>query len=231
MRHMRIILNDPSDDLKNLLKLIPNLSRLRIRGNLGSNEVTDHFEKMAKSLFLIVPQLQKFDCELYCAAFEQHSKELIINQLHPLFIRVRCLFGPSYNQCYATDVSIYPVNNEYQSEYFRRANVFRITTSVSMNIQNQHRIYRSLHRRQHVIPTGIMIEITSMSLTTTGIRKMMTMAHGKEMNMVMGQICTGMLNQTIGVHYPDFIYQTRTQINRLFFSICSTIGFLFLIRD
>ena len=119
MRHMRANLNDPSDDLKHLLKLTPNLSRLRIRGNLGSNEVTDHFEKMAKSLFQIVPQLQKFDCELYCAAFEQHSKELVIKQLHPLFNRVRCLFGPSYNQCYATDVSIYPVNNEYQSEYFR----------------------------------------------------------------------------------------------------------------
>ena len=81
-----------------------------------------------------------------------------------------------------------------------------------MNIQNPYRIYRSLHRRQHVIPTSIMIGITSMRLTTTGIRKMMTMAHGKEMNMVMGQICIGMLNQTTGVRYPDFIHQTKGRL-------------------
>jgi hypothetical protein len=116
MSHLKITLKDPLHDLKKLLQSTPNIARLRIRGSLGSNDVIDHFEKVAEFLPILAPRLQHFDCELYCALYNSHGEEVIIQQLHPLFNRVRCLFGRGRNQCYATDIMFYPINNEYQGE-------------------------------------------------------------------------------------------------------------------
>jgi hypothetical protein len=71
---------------------------------------------MAQFLPELVPQLQNFDCEIHCYSDDNNDMNLIIQQLHPFFRKIRCLFGRGQNKCYATDMVIYPVGNEYQCE-------------------------------------------------------------------------------------------------------------------
>ncbi|CAF3866642.1 unnamed protein product [Rotaria magnacalcarata] len=118
IRHLKITLNDPLHDLEKFLKWTPNLTRLRIRGKIRDNDVLKHFEKMAEFLPMIVPRLQHFDCELYCYTNDNEARELIIRQLHPIFRKIRCLSGRAQNKCYATDIMIYPVDNEYECALF-----------------------------------------------------------------------------------------------------------------
>jgi hypothetical protein len=118
IKHLRVTLSDPLHDLEKLLKFTPNLAQLRVRGNLGRSLVINYFEKMAEYFPTVVPLLQNFDCELYCYSYNAQENQFIIQQLHPLFNRVRCLFGRGHNECYATDIRIYPVNNEYEGEHF-----------------------------------------------------------------------------------------------------------------
>ncbi|CAF2455034.1 unnamed protein product [Rotaria sp. Silwood2] len=120
IRHLKVTLNDPLYDLEKFLKWTPNLTRLRIRGKIRDNDVLKHFEKMAEFLPMIVPHLQYFDCELYCYTDDNEAHDLIIRQLHPLFNKIRCLLGRAQNKCYATDIMIYPLDNEYECEYFHR---------------------------------------------------------------------------------------------------------------
>ncbi|CAF1476540.1 unnamed protein product [Adineta steineri] len=117
IKHLRITLDNPSDDLKTLLKLTPNLVRLRIRGSLKNISVFTHFEKTAQALSDLVPHLQYFDCELYSYSYED-DKALTIQCLHPLYRDIQRLCGQSFNQCYATDINTYPTPNEYECEYF-----------------------------------------------------------------------------------------------------------------
>ncbi len=112
--HLKITLSDPSHGLKKLLKWTPNLIRLRVRGNIGSDDIVKYFEKMAGFLPALVPHLQQFDCELYYYSNVNEACELIIKQFHPLFSKIRCLLGRGQNQCYATDIIIYPIGNEYE---------------------------------------------------------------------------------------------------------------------
>ncbi|CAF4441827.1 unnamed protein product [Rotaria socialis] len=114
--YLKITLNDPLHDLETFLKWTPNLTRLRIRGKIRGNDVLKHFEKMAEFLSILVPRLQHFDCELYCYTNDNEAHELIIRQLHPIFSKIRCLSGRAQNKCYATDIMIYPVDNEYECE-------------------------------------------------------------------------------------------------------------------
>ncbi|CAF1344524.1 unnamed protein product [Adineta steineri] len=117
IKHLRITLNKPSDDLKTLLKLTPNLVRLRIRGSLKNISALEHFKEITKVLSDLVPRLQYFDCELYCYSCED-DKALTIRCLHPLYRDIQRLCGQSRNQCYATDINNYPTPNEYECEYF-----------------------------------------------------------------------------------------------------------------
>ena len=119
LRYMQITLKDPLDDLKFSLQVAPNIEQLRVRGNLEKKEVVGHFKQMAEFLLTLAPRLRQFDCELYSTAVEYHSKEYMIQQVHPLFKRVKCLRGTDGNQCYATDISYYLENNEYRRESFR----------------------------------------------------------------------------------------------------------------
>ncbi|UJR12707.1 hypothetical protein I4U23_016881 [Adineta vaga] len=114
IKHLRITLNNPSDDLATLLKLTPNLVRLRIRGSLGNISVLKHLNKIAEMLFDLVPHLQYFHCELYCYSNEDDN-ELNIRSIHRLFEGVRCLYGSAQNRCYATDITPYPIPNEIKS--------------------------------------------------------------------------------------------------------------------
>jgi len=116
IRHLKITLSAPLHDLEKLLKWTPNLTQLRVRGNIRNNDVLKHFEKMAEFLPMLVPHLRHFDCELYCYSYDNEAHELIIQQLHPLFSKIRCLLGCDQNKCYATDIMIYPVGNEYECE-------------------------------------------------------------------------------------------------------------------
>ncbi|CAF1207224.1 unnamed protein product [Adineta steineri] len=114
IHHLKVTLQDPLDDLKKILKSTPNLTRLRIRGKLGRKDVPDYFKEMARFLPTLTSRLQHFDCELYCISSSSHGKESVIRQFHPLFKSVQCLFGRGDNRCYATDITIYPTNNEYE---------------------------------------------------------------------------------------------------------------------
>jgi len=126
IKHLKITLDDPLHDLEKVLKWTPNLIRLRVRGNISSNDVFKYFEKMVEFLPTLVPHLQHFDCELYCYSCGNPTYELIIQQLHPFFSKIRCLLGRDQNKCYATDIMIYPVDNEYECEYSR---MFRAVSS------------------------------------------------------------------------------------------------------
>ncbi|CAF1347234.1 unnamed protein product [Adineta steineri] len=117
IKHLRITLDNPSDDLKTLLKLTPNLVRLRIRGSLRGTDVFKGFEKIARVLSDLVPDLQYFDCELYRHSYED-DKAMTIQWLHRLYRDVQRLCGQGLNQCYATDINTYPTPNEYECEYF-----------------------------------------------------------------------------------------------------------------
>ncbi|CAF1546574.1 unnamed protein product [Adineta ricciae] len=114
IKHLRVTVNSPSHDLEKLLKLTPNLARLRIRGGLGRSSVVNYFEKLAELLPTLVPHLQQFDCELYCYSIDTHENEFNIQKLNTLFKEIRCLSGLGHNRCYATDIKIYPFNNEYE---------------------------------------------------------------------------------------------------------------------
>lgn len=117
IHHLIITLKDCIDDLKKILRCTPNLTRLRIRGNLGETDAFEHFEEMARLFPVLTPRLQHFDCELYCVSFSNHGNELVIRQLHPLFKKVQCLSGQGGNQCYATNITTYPNNDEYEREH------------------------------------------------------------------------------------------------------------------
>ncbi|CAF1351794.1 unnamed protein product [Adineta ricciae] len=114
IKHVQVTLSDPLHDLEKLLALTPNLARLRVRGGLGRSSVTSYFEKLAKLMPKIVPLLQRFDCEVYCYSTDTRENEFNIQKLHTFFKKVRCLSGHGHNQCYATDMKIYPLNNEYE---------------------------------------------------------------------------------------------------------------------
>lgn len=116
IKHLRVTLSDPFHDLEKLLKLTPNLHRLRVRGNLRRNPLINYFKTLADVFPILVPLLQYFDCELYCYSIDGQEYEAIIKQLHTLFNRIRCLSGRGHNQCYATDITIYPTNNEYEGK-------------------------------------------------------------------------------------------------------------------
>lgn len=116
LKHLKITLDDPLHDVEKLLKWTPNLTRLRVRGNISSDDVLKYFEKMAQFLPTLVPHLQYFDCEIYCYFSGNEGYELIIQQLHPLFRKIRCLFGRDQYKCYATDIVTYPFGNEYHCE-------------------------------------------------------------------------------------------------------------------
>ncbi|UJR12782.1 hypothetical protein I4U23_016956 [Adineta vaga] len=114
IKNLRVTLNDPLYDFEKLLKLTPNLARLRVRGNLGRNSVLNYFQKVAEFLPTLLPLLQCFDCELYCYPFESRESESIIRQLHTFFRKIRCLSGRGRNQCHTTDLELYPFNNKYE---------------------------------------------------------------------------------------------------------------------
>ncbi|CAF1192410.1 unnamed protein product [Adineta steineri] len=116
IKNLRITLNDPLNDLKKLLKLTPNLVRLRIRGSFGSSSALEHFNEIAKVLSDLVPGLKYFDCELYSYSWEGSNVQNI-RWLHRLYKDVQCLWGQHRNQCYATDINTYPTPNEYECEY------------------------------------------------------------------------------------------------------------------
>jgi hypothetical protein len=116
IRHLKITLGDPLHDLETLLKWTPNLTRLRVRGNIERTDALENFAKMAQFLPVLVPHLQHFACELYCYSYDNEAYELNVQQLHPLFSKIRCLIGRDQNKCYATDIMIYPVGNEYECE-------------------------------------------------------------------------------------------------------------------
>ena len=114
LTHIRITLHELVLNLKYLLKAIPNLKRLRLRGSLGLNNVINQFELIAELLISLSPNLKRFDCELYCYDSDRHGNIKIIRPFHPLFNNVRYLVGPDENRCYTTDLDIYPDGNEYQ---------------------------------------------------------------------------------------------------------------------
>ncbi|CAF3466402.1 unnamed protein product [Rotaria socialis] len=113
LENLRITLNDPSNDLEKILSCMPNLKYLRVKGKIPDGSVLECFEKMAKTVGTYSSNLQKFDCELYFHAWIGQVDILVIQKLHPLFKMIECHFGKLINQCYATDLTEYPIFNEY----------------------------------------------------------------------------------------------------------------------
>lgn len=116
LARLQVTLSDPVNDLENILRWMPNLARLRVRGNFGTKDARVVFGKIAETLSVRAPYLQKFDCELYCRAQPGDASDESIRALHPHFKRVRCFVGGNDNWCYATDLEVYPHNNEYESK-------------------------------------------------------------------------------------------------------------------
>jgi hypothetical protein len=116
--HLRVTLEDPSDDLNELLRYMPNMKVLNVTGKINDDSTAlKDFEKLAEIFRTYTPGLQRFDCELYFHAWNAQVDILVIQQLHPLFKMIQCHLGKSINQCYATNLTKYPFFSIYTCEY------------------------------------------------------------------------------------------------------------------
>ncbi|CAF0929788.1 unnamed protein product [Adineta steineri] len=109
LKYLKITFNTSViSSLEQLLKWVPNLIRLRVRGNLEKSTVNVYFIEMSNYLPTLVPYLQQFDCELYCYMNEnEYNNPLVIQKYSPFFERVRCLYGQGGNRCFTTDMETY----------------------------------------------------------------------------------------------------------------------------
>jgi len=117
LEQLRLTLEDPFDNLENILQYTPNLKQLRVTGKINEDFALMYFEKLAKLFRSKTPNLQQFDCELYFHAWTDQVDIIVIQQLHPLFKKIQCHLGNSINQCYTTDLTEYPSFSEYSCEY------------------------------------------------------------------------------------------------------------------
>ncbi|CAF0778340.1 unnamed protein product [Adineta ricciae] len=97
-----------------IFHLMPNLIQLCIRANIGTNLALVYFVKLAKCLSSYTPNLQYFDCEIYCYTDENENTGEVIRKYHQLFKQIRCLRGEHQNRCFATDMQTYPYGNQYE---------------------------------------------------------------------------------------------------------------------
>ncbi|CAF3506399.1 unnamed protein product [Rotaria sp. Silwood1] len=133
LKHLRISLVNPSNDLEKILPYMPNLKQLRVTGIIREQSILEHFKRLNNIVRIHTPILEKFDCELYCDQMNDQVNILIIQQLHPFFNMIQhhkerfleknCL-GNHHKYCYATDLTKYSISKEY--EYNQR--ITRITT-------------------------------------------------------------------------------------------------------
>ncbi len=116
LEKLRLTVKDPLNDVKIILPYTPSLKQLRITGKVGEDTVLSYFETLAKILRSEAKALQQFDCELYFHAWSIQVDVRVIQQLHPLFKKIKCHLGSNVNQCYTTDLNEYPVYSEYSRE-------------------------------------------------------------------------------------------------------------------
>ena len=125
LSYLQVTLDNVVSDLERLLQSASNIKRLRLRGELQSDNVVEQFERIAHSFIRLAPRLVKFDCELFCYMSDRNGYESVIQQLHPLFGNVQYLLGPDENRCYVTDMEVYPNGNEFQRMYHRNHSYIR----------------------------------------------------------------------------------------------------------
>ncbi len=117
LEYLRLVLEDPFDDLEKILQCTPNLKQLRVTGKITEDSALIYFEKLAKIFRSQAHNVRKFDCELYFHAWNAEVDVIVIQQLHSLFKKIECHQGNSINQCYATDLTEYPPFSDYSCEY------------------------------------------------------------------------------------------------------------------
>ncbi|CAF1086372.1 unnamed protein product [Rotaria sordida] len=113
IEHLRISLMDVFNDLEKILPYMPNLKQLRVTGKIPEHSISKNFENLSKILCVHTPDLQKFDCELYCHGCNEQADILIIQQFHPLFNLIQCHLGRFLSQCYTTDLTTHTTLKEF----------------------------------------------------------------------------------------------------------------------
>ena len=127
LSRIQVTVNNVVADLECLLRSASNVKRLRLRGELRSNNSVAQFQRIADLFIRLAPHLVKFDCQLFCYILRRKGKESVIRRIHPLFENVRYLVGPGGDRCYATDLEVYPDRNEYRRKYERNDRCVRKT--------------------------------------------------------------------------------------------------------
>ncbi|CAF3732731.1 unnamed protein product [Rotaria sordida] len=143
IEHLRISLMDVFNDLEKILPYMPNLKQLRVTGKIPEHSISKNFENLSKILCVHTPDLQKFDCELYCHGCNEQADILIIQQFHSLFNLIQCHLGRFLSQCYTTDLTTHTTLKEFAYSFL-----------IIMN-----NILSSIPNRLEILPDEIFLEI------------------------------------------------------------------------
>ncbi|CAF1086391.1 unnamed protein product [Rotaria sordida] len=150
LTHLRISVLNPSNSLEKILPYMPNLKQLHITGMIREQSILEHFTKLTNILHIHTPDLQKFDCELFCNGMNDHIDILIIQQLHPLFKPIQRHLGDYPYQCFATNLTKYSHLKEYACEYIefisRNFSIFICNHYIIVFVPNQVKQNKSIDK-------------------------------------------------------------------------------------
>lgn len=117
LEHLCLTFRNSAEHFENILLRTPHLKQLRLNGKIEDSSVLIFFEKLARFIHVNMLQLEIFNCELFSDAWDPRAEILAIHQLHPLFKSVVRHRGNFMSDCYATDLTEYPIGSKYSCEF------------------------------------------------------------------------------------------------------------------